>query len=172
MINKFIPTYYQKDIFALPLKKLKKLGFQYILCDLDNTLAAWDEPTPSILVKSLVNQCEQLGLTFVIVSNNKEKRVRHFADVLQIQCLAQARKPFPSRLLKFLKEKGYAKDKVMIIGDQLLTDIRLANRLKIASIFVDRLVGYDHWPTKINRVLEARIKKILIKRQLLKPLEE
>lgn len=170
-LKRFTPTYYQKSVFDIPLKALKAKGYQYLLCDLDNTLASFRDRQPSSSVKKLVDDCHQVGLTLMLVSNNKETRVKPFADALSIPFLFDAKKPFPTKVLKFLEEKGYPKDKVIIIGDQLLTDVWLANRLSVSSIFVERLVPYDHWPTRINRFFERRIKRHLIRHTLLHPLE-
>ena len=46
-----------------------------------------------------------------------------------------------------------------IIGDQLLTDVFLGNRYKLLTILVDKRAKEDLNITKINRVLEKRIKK-------------
>lgn len=169
---KFIPTMYCPLIFSIPLKHLQAIGIRIILCDLDNTLAAFDELKPSQQVIEFVNQCHQLGLTFIIVSNNKSHRVFDYASLLKVPFLSNAKKPFPTKVLNFLTEKRYDKKEVIIIGDQLLTDVWLSYRLGIRSVFVNPLVPYDHWPTRINRFFEKRIKKKLIDLQLLKPWKE
>lgn len=171
-LKKFTPTFYQPLVFSIPLKALKAEGIRIILCDLDNTLAAFDEKTPSKKVISFVEACHQAGFTFIIVSNNKSDRVLDYATLLKVPFLSNAKKPFPAKVLKFLDEKGYDKKEVVIIGDQLLTDVWLAYRLGIRSIFVNPLVPYDHWPTRINRFFEKRIKKQLLDHQLLKPWKE
>jgi HAD superfamily phosphatase (TIGR01668 family) len=170
-LRTFTPTYYHQSVFDIPLHLVKAKGYQYLLCDLDNTLASFRDRQPSAKVKAFLLQCQQLGLNLMLVSNNKETRVKPYADALSIPFLFDAKKPFPTKVLKFLEEKGYPKDKVMVIGDQLLTDVWLANRLGVSSIFVERFVPYDHWPTRINRFFERRIKRQLIRHSLLHPLE-
>jgi predicted HAD superfamily phosphohydrolase YqeG len=76
-----------------------------------------------------------------------------------VDYLAKTGKPFKDKLLIFLKQKGYPKDKAIVIGDQLLTDVWLANRLGIKSLFTEKLVAYDHWPTRPNRLIESLLKR-------------
>ena len=157
--SRWLPTFYAPRLFNVTPDFFKKQDIQYLCCDLDNTLAPFDEMTPRPTVKKWVKTLKDAGLTFLIISNNDEQRVKPFAASLGVDYLAKTGKPFKDKLLIFLKEKGYPKDKVMVIGDQLLTDVWLANRLGMKSLFTEKLVAYDHWPTKPNRFIEAFLKK-------------
>lgn len=53
---------------------------------------------------------------------------------------------------------------LVLIGDQLMTDIAAANNAGIKSILVKPLVESDAWNTKPNRFIEKRIKNHLIKK--------
>ncbi len=168
---RFIPSLYLQNIFRLPVTFLYLQGYRHVFFDLDNTLAAYDEMLPSQPVVALCESCKQAGLTVTIISNNKKHRVEPYAAALSIDFLEQTGKPKKTKLLNFLNKKGYAKDEVILVGDQLLTDVWLANRLGITSIFVDKRVSYDHWPTRLNRFFEAKIKRYLIAKGLMKPWE-
>jgi HAD superfamily phosphatase (TIGR01668 family) len=169
--TRFIPRFYLQDIFRLPVRYLYQQGYRHLLFDLDNTLAAYDHLLPSEAVKALIQACQDAGMSVTIISNNKKQRVGAYANALQVGFLEQAGKPKRTKLLNFLTQKGYAKGEVILIGDQLLTDVWLANRLGIASIFVDKRVSYDHWPTRINRFFESKIKRMLIAKGWMKPWE-
>ena len=157
--SRWIPTFYAPTLFEVTPDFFQRQHIQYICCDLDNTLAPFDEMTPRPMVKKWVKNLMDAGLTFLIISNNDEQRVQPFAASLGVDYLAKTGKPFQDKLLMFLKQKGYPKDKVMVVGDQLLTDVWLANRLGMKSLFTEKLVAYDHWPTKPNRFIEAFLKK-------------
>ncbi len=157
--SRWQPTFYAPSLFDVTPNFFIEQGVNYLCCDLDNTLAPFDEALPRATVKTWVRSLQDRGLTFLIISNNKEARVKPYADALGVDYLAKTGKPFQDKLLMFLKEKGYPKDKVMVIGDQLLTDVWLANRLGLPSLFVEKLVPYDHWPTKPNRWIESFIKR-------------
>lgn len=157
------PTFYARNLTDVPPSFFIKQHVRVICCDLDNTLAAYDELLPRKEVLHWVNLIQESGIDFILVSNNRETRVEPFAQTLGVSYLAKAGKPFQDKLLIFLTKKGYSKDEVMIVGDQLLTDVWLANRLGIKSMFVEKLVPYDHWPTIPNRFFESRIKRYLFK---------
>lgn len=170
--KRFAPTFYEKNVFSIALPRLYQLGYRYLFIDLDNTLAAYYEMEPSALTRSFLQACDHAGLMVTITSNNKDQRVAPFAKACGVPYLANLGKPFSRQILKFCEEKAYAKDKVMVIGDQLLTDVWFANRLGFASIFVEKLVKVDHWPTSINRWFERPIKRYLSQKGLLKPVED
>ena len=157
--SRFVPTFYAPTLFEVTPEFFQRQHIQYVCCDLDNTLAPFDEMAPRPKVKQWVKTLIDAGLTFLIISNNDEQRVQPFAALLGVDYLAKTGKPFKDKLLIFLKQKGYPKDKVMIIGDQLLTDVWLANRLGMKSLFTEKLVPYDHWPTRPNRLLESLLKR-------------
>ena len=48
---------------------------------------------------------------------------------------------------------------MVIIGDQLLTDILVGNRKGLLTILVDQIDSYDLRKTRINRKIEKIIKK-------------
>ncbi len=166
-MKRFTPTFYAPNLTDVTPAFFLHQGRTIILCDLDNTLAAYDEPLPQARILKWVTQLQKAGITFVIISNNKPARVATFAKALNVDFLAQTGKPFSGKLLKFLAKKGYPKDKVMVVGDQLLTDVWMANRAGIKSLFVEKLVPYDHWPTKPNRIIESWMKRSLKRRHQL-----
>ena len=53
MIDKFVPDIYQKSIYDIDYKKLKKSGIKCIIFDLDNTLAPISMTKPSKKIKDL-----------------------------------------------------------------------------------------------------------------------
>ena len=60
-----------------------------------------------------------------------------------------------------LKKYDVKMDEVAIIGDQVVTDIFMGNRLKMYTILVDPLGEKDLKITYFNRWLERRIIKII-----------
>lgn len=155
----WLPTFYAPKLTEVTADFFIKQGITTLCCDLDNTLAPYDELKPRKVILDWIQKMKSAGLHFLIISNNDDERVKPFAKAVGVEYLAKTGKPFRNKLLIFLAQKGYAKDKVMVIGDQLLTDVWLANRLGMKSLFVEKLVPYDHWPTKPNRFIEFWLKK-------------
>ena len=157
---KLVPKMYQKDIYHIKYNLLKKKNIEVIIFDIDNTLLKVDELVPS---KKLVDFIENLKKDFkiIIASNNTKKRVQLVGDKLKCDYLYSMMKP-TKKIKKFLIKKGYHDmKKVMIIGDQIVTDILMGNRLGIYTVMVDPISNNDLKITYFNRFLEKIIMKIM-----------
>jgi predicted HAD superfamily phosphohydrolase YqeG len=73
-------------------------------------------------------------------------------------------KPFAKKIKGFLKASGIKHDKVMLIGDQLITDIGAANAADIIAILTDKIVNEDQWTTRLNRLIDIPLRKNLKKK--------
>ena len=166
MFKYFVADEYVKDVFQIDLKKLKEVGKKVILTDLDNTLvgAAVKTPTPEII--AFINDAKELGFEVIIVSNNNRDRVTQFVKDLPLTgAHHKALKPLKFKMGRVLKQ--YDRSQVVMIGDQLMTDVLVSKRLGLYTILVEPIqLGQDENSTKINRKLEKVVIKKLKKRQL------
>ncbi|MDF9866687.1 HAD superfamily phosphatase (TIGR01668 family) [Bacilli bacterium PM5-3] len=168
MITKFRPDKYYKNVFEVNYKLLKKEGIKLITCDLDNTLVPHDVLDAPKNVIDLFDSLEKAGLLVVVISNNNEKRVKRFCEKLDIKYYYSSKKPLKMTFKKVLKDFNLKANDVCLVGDQLMTDVFGANRMKITSIFVEPLAQRDIIYTKFNRQIERLIIKILEKKKLFK----
>ncbi len=152
----FKPNEYHKTIYDIDLVKLYESGKRLILTDLDNTLVGYDILLPTNEIIDFKEKCENLGMKLMIISNNKEKRVQLFAKELDVPYYSSAMKPFKRGFKKM--SLGYKTDEVVIIGDQILTDIVGGNRMGYYTILVD-VINYNNeqFKTRINRFIERII---------------
>lgn len=163
-MKRFIPNYYAKNIFSLDVDFFKKNNIEYILCDLDNTLDAFDSLIPNQETIDYVNKIKDNGIEFFILSNNREKRVSPFANGLGVGYIYQTCKPFGIKIKKFLKSKGLDKSKGIMIGDQILTDVLAAKSVGIRVCLVDQLVKRDQWCTFFNRIIDNKLRNKMIRK--------
>ena len=167
MIKKMIPTYFYKSIYDIDYDQLYKDGVRLILTDLDNTLISYKETMPNEKLFELKKKITDMGFELLLVSNSRKKRVDNFAKAFDIPYVKFSTKPLTRGIRKAIKKvaKGkYTKNQVVLIGDQIMTDIFGAGRYKIKSILVDAIdKSTDIGPTRFNRKLERfflkRIKK-------------
>lgn len=157
MYKRFFPNEYVKNIFQITPQLLQQKGIKGIITDLDNTLVEWDRPFATEQVIEWLASMKEAGIAVTIVSNNKEARVKAFCDPLQIPFIYRAKKPFKTAFHRALAQKGLQKDEVVVIGDQLLTDIFGGNRSGFYTILVVPVAKSDGLATKLNRLLERRI---------------
>lgn len=162
---KFKPTMYKKNIYEINYTKLKEQGIKVLIFDLDNTLALIDEKMCPAKSKDLIQKLKK-DFKIYIISNNDAERIAPYAKELKIEGVAKARKPL-TKGLKQIAKKGHKKSEMVMIGDQLVTDILSGNLFGIETIFVDPLGEKDLKITKFNRYLERKILKHYKKRNIL-----
>lgn len=169
LIHHFIADEYVKDVFQIDLMALKNNGKRVILTDLDNTLVGASVKKPTQEIIDFLTNAQSLGFEVIIVSNNKKERVLHFAEDLSIKAAHhKALKPLKLKLRRILKQ--YDRNQVVMIGDQLMTDVLVAKRLGLYTILVEPIhLDSDENSTKFNRRLERFVVKQLKKRQLPTP---
>ena len=165
-MNIYLPDIYQKSIYTLDYTKLLSRGIKCILFDLDNTIAPANQNTITDKTKELIISLKQKGFKVVIFSNSPKMRVQKFAEVLGIEGIHLAFKPNPRKLKKFIETSDFKISEVAIIGDQLLTDVVVGNKVGITTILISPVSSKDHIVTKINRYFENRKMKKLEAKEL------
>lgn len=165
-MENFIPDIYQKNIYDINYKKLKKKGIKCLLFDLDNTLVPVKTDIPNKKLKELFAYLER-DFKIIILSNSNRKRLIPFKEGLNVDVAASAHKPFKKKYLKIMELYKFKEYEIAAIGDQLLTDINGANRMGITSILINPIGEYEKFGTKINRFIEGFIKRYLKKRNIL-----
>jgi len=159
----FYPNQYVKTIFDIDFARLKDQGIQYLLVDLDNTLIPYDETIANERIKNLFESLNNHGFKVLIISNNKEERVKIFSEDLDVQYIYSAKKPLKTGFKKAMRILGYpSHSEVALIGDQFMTDVYGGNRMGFYTIVVDAIKRKsEKWYTKFNRRLEQRVLKRL-----------
>lgn len=168
LLKFFIPEIYVKNIYQISPEFLKEHGIKGIITDLDNTLIEWDRPSATPELIDWFKQMEQNGVKVTVVSNNNEKRVSLFAEPLGIPFIPKARKPMGRAFQKALKFMNLSKEEVVVIGDQLLTDVLGGNRSGFKTILVVPVASTDGFWTRFNRKIERKILSTLKRKGMLK----
>ena len=164
MFKKFIPFAHAQSIYEVPVDFYLNNGVKVLLIDLDNTLDSYRLHEPSENAKEIVSKIKETGVIPIIVSNNREQRVKHYADLAGVECIYSAHKPFSKRIRKFLERKGVSPTEVMLVGDQLMTDVLAARGAHIRVLLTEKVVKEDQWTTHINRLLDRPIRRHLRKK--------
>ena len=168
MLKRHIPTFHAKNIYEIDLNKFVSMGIKYVFCDLDNTLDSYRQKTPTPKAVEFKEKLNKLGIELIIVSNNTGNRVKLYSETLGVPYFSRIGKPFIRRINKIIKEKGYSKDEIISIGDQVVTDISFANKAGIKNILTDKLVKEDQPTTHFNRLFDRPLRRCLKKKNLLK----
>jgi HAD superfamily phosphatase (TIGR01668 family) len=156
-------------IYDLTVDNLKAHGIKAVLADLDNTLLAWNNPNGTPELKAWLDDLRRGGIKVIVVSNNTTERVKKAVAPLHVDFVAWSLKPLPRGIKKVLKDKKLKPEEVIMVGDQLLTDVWAARNAGVRSVLVKRLIESDMWQTWLNRAIEKRIKyKVFAKNPNLK----
>ena len=159
-MNKFKPRMYVKSIFDIDYALLKKKGIKVLVFDSDNTIITYDDVLPTEKVLKLFQELNR-DFKIFLASNNSKERVLKISNYLNIDGFYKVNKP-SKKIKKLLLDKyDISMDNVSIIGDQIVTDVFMGNRLKTYTILVDPLGKRDLKRTYFNRFLERIIMKIL-----------
>lgn len=167
MLKLFLPEEYVKSVFDITPQFLKERGIKGVITDLDNTLVEWDRPSATPQLKEWFQQLEESGIEVTIVSNNHDKRVRLFSEPLGIPFIPKARKPMGVAFRKAMKAMNLKKEEVVVVGDQLLTDVLGGNRTGLKTILVVPVASTDGFWTRFNRKIERRILATLKRKGML-----
>ena len=147
-----IPDMYKKTIFDINYDLLKEKGITCLIFDLDNTLALIDEKECPEKVKILIVK--------VLTSYGYGKsRLKPFEEALGIDSVSFALKPLTKGLRQVIKKYHLKKSEMVMIGDQIPTDILSGKRFKIMTILVEPLAVKDLKITNLNRFIERRLIK-------------
>jgi len=132
-----IPDYVFRDITDVPVDFLKKHGIKFLMLDLDNTLAAYDEHVMADEIVEWLDDVRNSGIKLFIISNStRTNRVSPLSDSVGISYIMKSFKPSPKSLLTAMEQEGFDRDVSALAGDQISTDGIAANRAGVISIVI------------------------------------
>ena len=153
----FKPDLILDRVFDLNAEKLKKMGINAVIFDIDNTLAYNAEPSPDQKVTAFLDSLQKEGFQIALVSNNNKTRVTTYNQNLQLPYMYRACKPLKFRLNKILKAFGVKRREACMVGDQLFTDVWVGKRMGMFTVLVkpfdDREERFIRFKRKIERLL-------------------
>lgn len=159
VLEDYMPDFAIEAVYDLTVESLKKHKIKAVLVDLDNTLIAWNNPDGTPEMKQWLHNLQDAGIRVIVVSNNTKTRVKRAVEKFEIDYVYWSMKPFTFGINRALKQFHFKKNEVVMVGDQLMTDIRAAHRAGIRSILVKPLVEHDSIKTKLNRMRERQVMK-------------
>jgi HAD superfamily phosphatase (TIGR01668 family) len=164
MLKILQPQYYVDKIWNIKASTLKKMGITAVLADLDNTLVAWNKPEGGQEFFDWNETLKKEGIKLVVVSNNTTGRVSKAVKPLGLPFESWSLKPLPRGIKKTLRDYKLNKNEVIMVGDQIMTDIIAANLAEVSGVLVKPIASTDGILTKINRaVANSVVKKLNVK---------
>lgn len=155
MFEHFLPDFICNTFDEVTPAFLREQGIRFLLIDIDNTLAPYEEPLPNEKIKAWFAALAEAEIRAVLVSNNKERRVTLFNSELGLPAFADCHKPSPKRLRKIVEQFGATIGETSALGDQIFTDVWGAKQIGARAILVP--------PIRDKKTLFFRAKRLLEK---------
>ena len=157
MFQRFYPDNEVDSAYEIDYEGLYEKGFRGIIFDIDNTLVPHGAPADEGAV-ALIERLKKTGFGVLLLSNNKEPRVKSFNDSVKARYIFKAGKPGTAGYLRAMKELGTTPQNTVFVGDQLFTDVWGAKKAGIVTYLVKPI----HPKEEIQIVLKRYLEKIVL----------
>ena len=147
------PGEYLDSTYSIDFDKLRKNGYRGVIFDIDNTLVPHGAPADERAV-ALFSHLRELGFSCILLSNNKEPRVKSFAEQVGALYIFKAGKPKKSGYLRAMEKMNTNKNDTIFVGDQIFTDVCGANLAGIRTILVKPIHPKEEIQIVLKRKLE------------------
>ncbi len=153
MLQRFYPDCYRKSAYEINFKEYYHTGYRGIIFDIDNTLVEHGAPADEKSI-ALIEELKSIGFSVMLLSNNKEPRVKMFNDAVKVSYIYKAGKPKRNGYENAMKKMHTTAETTLFIGDQLFTDIWGARAAGIFAILVQPIDKKEEIQIIFKRYLE------------------
>ena len=157
MLKTFYPDKEADSTYKIDFEALYEQGYRGIIFDVDNTLVPHGAPATKEAI-AFFDKLRKIGYQTMLLSNNKEPRVKPFADVVKSAYIFKANKPAKAGYEKAMEQMKTTKTNTLFVGDQLFTDVWGAKRAGIMAYLVKPI----HPKEEIQIVLKRKLEKIVL----------
>ncbi|MFT3984830.1 MAG: YqeG family HAD IIIA-type phosphatase [Lachnospiraceae bacterium] len=157
MLDCFFPDAYVASAYEIDYEGLYREGLRGIIFDIDNTLVPHGAPADKRAI-ALFRRLKQIGYAVLLLSNNKEARVKQFNNAVRVKYIFKAGKPSRTGYLRAMREIGTDTATTLFVGDQLFTDVWGAKRAGIRNILVKPI----HPKEEIQIVLKRKLERVVL----------
>ncbi len=153
ILHTFYPDEYMDSAYVIDYEGLYRQGCRGIIFDIDNTLVPHGAPADERSI-ALFRRLKKIGYDCVLLSNNKEPRVKMFNDSVNVRYIFKAGKPGTANYRRAMEMMGTDEKNTFFVGDQLFTDVWGAKRAGIRSFLVKPMDPREEIQIVLKRYLE------------------
>lgn len=157
LLERFYPDEYLDSAYEIDYEALYHRGYRGVIFDIDNTLVPHGAPADARSI-ALFKRLGEIGFDSVLLSNNKEPRVKLFNDEVHSRYIYKAGKPSVRNYVRAMELMGTTPATTMFVGDQLFTDVWGAKKAGIRTWLVKPI----HPKEEIQIVLKRRLEWIVL----------
>ena len=155
MLRIITPDIQVDSVLDLDTQRLRRLGLDALLLDVDCTLKTYraEEVPPEVV--DWLGQLRRDGIGLCLISNGRGGRIGRVAEQLDLPFVAKACKPFPFGCRRALRKMGFERGRTAMVGDQLFADVMAGRLTGLYTILVRPLhPEQEPWFTRMKRPLE------------------
>ena len=142
-------------VVDLTVERLRRIGVDALLVDVDCTLKRYRVETVGDEVAAWLADLRQAGIGVCLVSNGRGRRIGRLAASLGLPFVAKACKPFPFGCRAALRRMGFDARRTAMVGDQLFADVVAGRLAGLATVLVNPIHPEDEpWFTRLKRPVE------------------
>ena len=154
LFKQFFPDAVSDSAYSIDFEALYEKGCRGIIFDVDNTLVPHGAPADG-RAKKLFERLHEIGYKCLVLSNNKEPRVKSFGEsVRYADYIHKAGKPGKKGYFAALKRMCLRRKEALFVGDQIFTDVWGAKRCGIFSILVKPIDKREEIQIVLKRIPE------------------
>lgn len=129
-------------------------GYRGVIFDIDNTLVPHGAPADAAAI-ALFTRLHAAGFETMLLSNNKEPRVKSFAQAVNTGYIYKAGKPKRKNYRTAMVRMNTRPETTLFVGDQIFTDTWGAQMTGIHTILVRPIHPKEEIQIVLKRYLEA-----------------
>lgn len=157
MLQRFYPDHEIDSAYAIDYEDLYQKGYRGIIYDIDNTLVPHGAPADERAI-ALFRRLREIGYRTILLSNNKEPRVKSFCEQVGSTYIFKAGKPKTAGYRRAMERMETTAENTLFVGDQLFTDVWGAKKAGIVTYLVKPI----HPKEEIQIVLKRRLERIVL----------
>ena len=132
----FLPTVAVERVTDITPELIRAMKSNSIILDVDNTLAIHGSQNPFAGAVEWTQYMRSHNINIIIMSNNSKKRVAPFAAKFDLPFMYLSLKPIPVAYRFAMRKMGVHRKDVVVVGDQIFTDVVGANLAFMKSILL------------------------------------
>ena len=156
MLERFYPDRWVDSAYGIPYEDLYEQGIRGIIFDIDNTLVPHGAPADQRAL-ALFGRFRRMGMKTCLLSNNKEPRVKPFAEQVDSLYIHKAGKPGVKGYERAMELMGTDRKTTVFVGDQIFTDVYGANRAGIRTYLTKPIDPREEIQIVLKRYLEKAV---------------
>lgn len=167
MLRFLIPDDRIESVLELDVDRLRTLGIDALLLDVDCTLKDYRATEARPEVVAWLESLRAAGIGICLVSNGRGGRIGRFAEKYGLPFVGKACKPLPFGCLRAMRKMGFNPKRTAMVGDQLFADIMAGRLAGLRTFLVTPIQPEEEpWFTRFKRPFERRLLHWLDKRRL------